>query len=303
MFNKAKHDMPTDTMQGVFPILITPFTEDEEIDIESLERLVAFNIQAGVHGLGIALASEIFKLNESERDIVIRTVIYQAGGRVPVVVNTGAASTRLTIQYSQRAQELGADAVMILPPQTSRSETLAYYKAVSNSIGVPIFIQDTPTASVNADLAYQIASMCEHVRYIKVESVPVTKQVSAMVDQANQLLTVFGGAGGGYFIEEMRRGAVGTMPHSSQPESFVRVWDLYQQGDEHAATEVFYREILPFRRIATEGDGLSVALHKILLHRRGIIASARVRSPAQPSLHPMAQRELNTLMDQLYPPS
>ena len=65
--------MTTRAMQGVFPILITPFDEAGRVDEESLRRLVEFNINAGVHGLGVALGSEIFKLSEAERDQVTRS--------------------------------------------------------------------------------------------------------------------------------------------------------------------------------------------------------------------------------------
>ncbi len=67
-------------LHGVVPILLTPFDARGRIDAESLRNLVDFTIEAGVHGLGIALGSEIYKLTESEREIVSRTVIDQVKG-------------------------------------------------------------------------------------------------------------------------------------------------------------------------------------------------------------------------------
>src|ERR687894_1845957 len=95
--------MKTDMLQGVVPILVTPFDEDGRIDEASLRNLVDFNIAAGVHGLGVALGSEIFKLSEPEREQVTRAVVDQVRGRVPVVINTGAAGTDLAVYYSQAA--------------------------------------------------------------------------------------------------------------------------------------------------------------------------------------------------------
>ena len=103
-------------LRGVITILAMPFDEQGRIDVDSLRKLVDFNIGAGVHGLGIALGSEIFKLSEGERDLALREVVAQAAGQVPIVVNTGAAGTDLALHYSRRAQELGADALMIFPP-------------------------------------------------------------------------------------------------------------------------------------------------------------------------------------------
>src|SRR5262245_15527096 len=103
-------------LQGVVPILVTPFDDKGRIDEDSLASLVEFNIEAGVHGLGVALGSEMFKLTEAERALVTRRVIETARARVPIVINTGASGTDLAVGYSRSAEEIGADALMIMPP-------------------------------------------------------------------------------------------------------------------------------------------------------------------------------------------
>jgi 4-hydroxy-tetrahydrodipicolinate synthase len=290
------------SMRGVFPILVTPFDEQAQIDEESLRRLVEFNLAAGVHGLGVALGSEIFKLSEAERDQVTRIVVDQVSGRVPVVINTGAAGTDLAVFYSRTAERHGADALMVMPPAfmpAGPDEIREYFRAISNAVGIPIFIQDTPSAPVSAGLARQIAEECRWVRYIKVESLPITTRVADMVAQAGDRLVVFGGAGGSYFIEELRRGSVGTMPFCSQPEAFVEVWNLYQRGDERAARALFDRTIAPVNRIAAQGTGIFYHVHKEILRQRGVIQTAKVRSPA-PSVDELTCRELQHVIDELY---
>ena len=291
------------SMQGVFPILVTPFDEQGRVDEESLRRLIDFNIGAGVHGLGVALGSEIFKLSEAERDAVTTIVVSQVRQRVPVVINTGAPGTDLAVQYSRRAEELGADALMVIPPSfmpAGVGETLEYYQAISDAVQIPIFLQDVPSAPISAGLARQIAENCEYVRYIKVETVPITTKVAEMVTKAGDQLTVFGGAGGGYFIEELRRGSMGTMPFCSQPEAFVQVWKLVQSGDEAMARTVFDQVIAPINRIASQGAGIFYHVHKELLRQRGVIATNKVRSPAPP-VEVLTQGELQELIDELYP--
>jgi 4-hydroxy-tetrahydrodipicolinate synthase len=295
--------MTAEPMRGVYPILVTPFEEDGQIDEESLRRLIDFDIEAGIHGLGVALGSEVFKLSEAERDHVTRIVVDQVNGRVPVVINTGAPGTDLAVLYSRRAQENGADALMIMPPTfmpATADEVRDYFRSISIAVSIPIFLQDTPSAVISPGLARQLAEECEWVRYIKVESQPITAKVADMVEKSGDQLTVFGGAGGGYFIEEMRRGSVGTMPFCSQPEAFVGVWDLFQAGDEVAARDLFDRVIMPVNRIAAQGSGIFYAVHKELLRRRGVIRTAKVRSPAPP-VEPLTLRELDQLIDQLYP--
>ena len=292
-----------EAMQGVFPILVTPFSEDSQVDEDSLRSLVEFNLKAGVHGLGVALGSEVFKLSEAERDLVTRIVVDQVAERVPVVINTGAAATDLAVLYSKAAEANGADALMIMPPAflpVGPAEVLEYYRAISDAVRIPIFIQDTSSAPVSAGLARQIAEQCEQVRYIKVETLPVTVKVAELVSAAGGVLTVFGGAGGNYFIEEMRRGSVGTMPSCSQPEAFVGVWNLYRDGDERAAREMLDRTIVPMNRLAGQEMGAFYHVHKEILRQRGAIRSAKVRGPAVP-LDDLTRRELQQIIDHTYP--
>ncbi len=295
--------MATGAMRGVFPILITPFDDSGRIDEESLRKLVEFNVQAGIHGLGVALGSEVFKFSEAERGLVTRIVVDQVRGRIPVVINTGAASTSLAVLYSKMAEEQGANALMIMPPSfipVSPTEAREYFKAISDEITIPIFLQDTPTTPIPAGLARQMAEESQWVRYIKVESIPPAAKVADAVAQAGDVLTIFGGAGGGYFIEEMRRGSVGTMPFCSQPEAFVEVWDRFQSGDEAGARATFDRVIAPINRVSAQATGAYYHVNKELLRQRGIIASAHVRHPSGPPLDDLTRRELQAIIDELY---
>ena len=294
--------MTSNLMQGVFPILVTPFDEKSRIDEDSLRSLVEFNLSAGVHGLGIALGSEIFKLSEAEREQVTRIVVEQVNGRVPVVVNSGASGTQLAVHYSQAAEANGANALMLMPPTfmpIGPQEMVEYYQSVSNAVNIPIFIQDTSAAPVPGRLALQIAETCSNVGYIKVESMPITSKVADAVTTAGDKLVVFGGASGNYFVEEMRRGSRGTMPFPSQPEAFVEVWKLFHQGGEQAALEVFTQRILPVNRLVEQSTGIFYTVHKEILRRRGVITSSKVRHPAPP-LDEQTLMELHKLIERLY---
>jgi len=293
--------MTASRLEGVFPILVTPFDEKGGIDEDSLARLVEFNIAAGVHGLGVAIGSEMFKLSEAERAQVTRRVIETVNKRVPVVINTGAGGTDLAVSYSRSAEEAGADALMIMPPAflpAGPAEVIDYFRAISAAVRIPIFLQDTPAAPIPPGLARRIAEACEQVRYIKVETLPVVQKVAEMAAAAGDALTIFGGAGGSYFIEELRRGSRGTMPFCSQPEAFVGVWRLYEKGDQHGARALFDSAIMPVNRLAVQGGDIFYHVHKQLLVRRGIIRSAKVRSPTVP-IDAITQREIDELLANL----
>jgi dihydrodipicolinate synthase/N-acetylneuraminate lyase len=289
------------TIRGVVPILVTPFDEKGRIDEDSLRNLIDFNIVAGVHGLGVALGSEIFKFNEAERDLVARTVVRHVSGRVPVVINTGASGTDLALQYSRAAEAAGADALMVIPPffmPASAAEIAHYYRTIAAGVGVPIILQDIPQAPVPPGLALRLFDDCRNVSYIKVETLPITTKVADMSTAAGDRLTIFGGAGGSYFIEEMRRGAQGTMPFCSQPAAFVETWNRFQAGDERGARQVFDATIMAVNRLGAQGGDLFYHLHKQLLVKLGVIRHAHVRSPTI-TVDPVSQREIDELLEQL----
>ncbi|MEQ9815492.1 MAG: dihydrodipicolinate synthase family protein [Azospirillaceae bacterium] len=295
--------MSTPAIRGVVPILVTPFDEQGEIDEKSLKNLIEFNISGGVHGLGVANGSELFKLNEAERAQVVRCVVKTVRGRVPVVISTGAPGTATAIQFSRAAEEAGADAVMLMPPNfmpVASNAITAHYRDISRAVGIPVILQDVPMAPVSPALALAIARECPTVRYIKVETFPLTAKVEAMVAAAADQLVIFGGAGGTYFIEEMRRGAQGTMPYCSQPTTFVEVWNRFQNGDETGARRLFDERIMAVNRLTNQGHDTQHHLHKQMLVRQGVIRTAHVRGPTeQPD--PVTQGEIDDLLLQLVP--
>ena len=291
--------MTASIITGVVPILITPFDSQGRIDSDSLQSLIDFNINSGVHGIGVANGSEIFKLNESERELVTKIVIEHVAGRVPVIINTGAHGTSLAIQYSKLAQEQGADGLMIIPPHfmpVGPKQVAEYYEAIDLQITIPIFLQDIPQSPISPSLALELAKKCQNISYIKVETSPSAMKVSQMVDATKDVLTIFGGAGGSYFIEEMRRGAKGTMPFCTQPKEFVEVWNLFQKGDEKEAINVFNKFILPMNRLEIQTNDLFYHLHKQFLVKLGIIKTSHVRGPTMLP-DPISQNEIDEMIE------
>ncbi|MBA3378705.1 MAG: dihydrodipicolinate synthase family protein [Chloroflexota bacterium] len=287
--------LATGVLSGVVPILVTPFDDDGAIDEASLRNEVDFAIDAGVHGLGIALGSEIFKLTEAERDRVATIVVDQTRDRVPVVVNTGAAgATGLAVFYSQRAQNLGASGVMCTPPGPgfSAGEVVSYFRAISDAVDIPIVIQDTNATPVPASLILAIAESCANATYAKVESAPPAVQVHKAVQAVGDRVRIFGGAGGGQFLPELRRGSIGTMPFPSSARAFVEVWDRWQRGDLTGARSVFDQRILPLLNIGIGTLGAAHIVHKLALQRQGVIRNAHVRSPVE-DLDPVTREELD----------
>lgn len=290
-------------MKGVFPILSAPINEKGQLVVEDLERQVEWIIGKGVHGVGIAIATEIFKFTESERDLILSTVVRVANGRVKVVMNTGGESTDVAVFLSKRAEELGADALMIRPSSfipVPVSENVEYFGRIAESVTVPIFLQDQGTAQVSPAMAVQCANRHENLCYIKVETPPTIPRMgeTQKLSRGSGLI-LFGGAGGAFVVEEFKRGSVGTMPGSTLPDMFVRVWDHFQAGDEVAANSEMRRHAALIGMLA-QGQGYANWICKHIMVRRGVFTpgSDFARHPA---LKPDAEhyREVDSLLEEL----
>ncbi len=296
--------MPDLTMRGVYPILSTPFDENGNIVFEDLEHQVEWIIDQGVHGVGIAMASEVFKFTESERDAVLKSVVDTANGRVKVVMNTSAEGTDATIYYSKRAEELGADALMIRPTSyipTTASEHIEYFVQIAEAVGIPIFMQDQSSAQVPPGMAVACANRHENLCYIKVETPPTLPRLNEAqkLVGSNTNLILFGGMGGAFFLEELRRGSVGTMPGSTLPDKFVEIWDLWEDGDEVGALDAFDKYASIIRTLA-QGQGLANWIYKHIMWRRGVFSRGGTYARG-PSLRPDAAhlKEVDELLDRV----
>jgi dihydrodipicolinate synthase/N-acetylneuraminate lyase len=295
--------MPDRSMKGVYPILSAPINEKGQLVVEDLENQVEWMIGKGVHGVGIAVATEIYKFTEAERDLILSTVVKVVNGRVKVVMNTGGESTDVAIFLSKRAEELGADALMIRPTSfipVPASENIEYFGRIAESVSLPIFLQDQGTAQVPPGMAVECAKRHENLCYIKVETPPTIPRMGETQKLAEGTgLILFGGAGGSFAVEEFKRGSVGTMPGSTLPDMFVRVWDHFQAGDEAAANAEMRRHAHLISMLA-QGQGFANWIYKHIMVRRGIFSPGS-EFARHPGLKPDADhlKEIDSVLEGL----
>ena len=269
-------------LTGIVPILLTPFDVDNNIDSNSLCNQIDYCIDAGVNGLGVALGSEIFKLNEKERYDILNIVVKHTNDRLPIIINTSSFSTKATILNSIQAKNQGAYAVMIMPQffwPLGQDEILEYYNEVLEKVKIPTILQDIPQSPINVQLAEKIFKINSHVKYIKVESLPTVPKIQHMHDNFKENINIFGGAGGNYFLEELKRGACGTMPFASQSKEFVDVNNKYNYGKLKDAHISFNKKIAPINRLSSTGGDKFFYIHKQILVKKGVIKNNIVRKP------------------------
>jgi 2-keto-3-deoxy-L-arabinonate dehydratase len=285
------------SLRGCIPILCTTFFDDGGIDYESLERQIDWVIGEGASGVAtLALASEGYKLTEAERDEVTRVVAVKTAGRVPVVVSADGGSPQVAIDRALRAQQAGADAVMVLPPSFVKPGPTSlrdYYLRVGRAVETPLIIQDAPQltgVAMGPALWAELARAVDTIRYVKAEGVPQGPTLTATLEQSDGRLQVFCGWGGLSMIDAMERGAVGSMPAAGFTRLFADIQRLFEGGDRTGAEALFQSE-LPFVLWAMQSLDVSVRSAKTELLSRGVFQTRTLREPWAP-LDTIAENQL-----------
>lgn len=266
---------------GLVPVLATPFRSDGSLDLESLRRLVDFQIRSGVDGVAVfGFASEGFALTAAERAAILDVV---AAADVPVVAGVGATGTPDAVDQARAAADRGASAVMVLPPhlvKPSAAQLVDFFGTVAGDGGLPVMVQDAPAAtgvSMPVSLLVELSKL-DGVDSVKVEAQPTAPKLGAVVDAVSAGFAVLGGQNALFVLEEYARGSVGTMPACEFPDLLRPVLDSWAGGEGRAARAAFTR-LLPLVRFGLQ-PGIAWSIHKHVLVRRGIIESATVRPPA-----------------------
>ncbi len=135
-------------MQGVIVPLITPLTEDEEVDEPALEKLVEYVIGSGVSGIFVlGSAGEGPALTDAVKERLVRCVSEQAKGRVPVLVGVFAVGTRQSIALAERLTRQGGDAILLTAPfyfAQTQDEVVTHIRAVACSQHLPALVYNIP---------------------------------------------------------------------------------------------------------------------------------------------------------------
>jgi 4-hydroxy-tetrahydrodipicolinate synthase len=272
-------------LEGVFSVLPTPFYGDDALDLDSLRRVIDLFIASGVNGLtALGVTSEVARLTDRERRIVLETVLTHVNGRVPVVVGTTAEGSHTCLDYSLDAKQAGASAVMISPPRMAKLNSDAvvrHFAAVATTVNIEIVVQDFPPISgftMEPSLLARIAREIPRARTIKLEDPPTPFKTSRILEAAKDIkLRIFGGLGGVFLMEELMAGATGAMTGFAYPEILVEIVKAFRAGEIDRAADLFFRSV-PLMRFEFQ-EGIGMAIRKEVLRRRGALTSAAIRSP------------------------
>lgn len=298
---------PATPYRGIFPVVPTTFHEDGTLDLASQKRALDFMIDAGVDGLAIlANFSEQFSLSDDERDMLTRTALEHVAGRVPVIVTTSHYATQICAERSRRAQDMGAAAVMVMPPyhgatfRVPEAGIAEFYAHVSDAIDIPIMVQDAPASGTALSAAFlaKLAREVEHVSYFKIETPGAAAKLREVVRLGGEAIEgPWDGEEAITLLADLHAGATGSMTGGGFPDGIRPIIEAFRAGDTDAAFEQ-YQRWLPLINHENRQAGMLTA--KALMKEGGVIACEAPRHPL-PAMHPETRRELLDIARRLDP--
>jgi len=284
--------------QGVFPVVPTTFTDSGELDLASQKRCVDFMIDAGSTGLCIlANFSEQFVIADAERELLTKTILEHVAGRVPVIVTTTHFSTRLCIERSLRAQQLGAAMVMAMPPyhgatlRVPEGQSIEFFSRLSEALAIPIMVQDAPVSgtTLSAATLVRLARETANVRYFKIEVPQAAAKLRDLIALGGDAIEgPWDGEEAITLLADLDAGATGAMTGGGFPDGIRQIVDAFAAGDREAAVAA-YAKWLPLINFENRQGGFLSA--KALMKEGGVIACDAPRHP-YPPMHPATRAGL-----------
>lgn len=296
--------MASVTFKGVFPILVTPFDDHGNLDLESFDRTVRFMADIGVNGVTIiGVLGESNRMLDAEREQLIKTAVGAAGGSIPVIVGTSYSGTRATLELSRMAESLGAAGVMVTPSRESvpnEDRIFEFFQQVAEGISIPIVVQDHPASTqvhMSVPLILRLVREIPLVACIKEEAVPTPPRITALLNGiGDRAVTILTGLGALYGAFDLARGAHGFMTGFAFPEVLLALVRGAENKDFDTVHDIYHR-YLPL--IVYEQQP-GVALRKEIFRLRGLIASSYVRHPGT-NIDPTTAGHLKSLLHKMLP--
>ncbi|HVC32730.1 MAG TPA: dihydrodipicolinate synthase family protein [Chloroflexota bacterium] len=290
--------------RGIFGILLTTYSESDEVSLDDLTSQADF-VAATAQGIvWPVLASEFYLLDNDERAAGYPAVVAGNGGRVPFVAGVSSPTTRSAAKLAEAAAKAGADAVIAMAPYMKRatpSELTRHFAAIA-AAGLPVFIQNAAYLSgactLTPDDLRRLTGEIPQIQYLKEEAPVLPQTISNILEKVPGVFRgVFGGGGARFLIDELNRGGAGNMPACEWADVFGHAFALYEQGEIEAARRVHVAALQGMNFEAAYGMvGAAEALH-----RRGILRSTHSRYATPRTFDAAASAELDAVLQFLGP--
>jgi 4-hydroxy-tetrahydrodipicolinate synthase len=288
-----------DHLKGVFGLLPTPYTPDFDVYTPDLRNAADFCCCSGQHGIvWPVMVGEFFLLGEEERIRNLDAVLETVNGRLPVVFGCSGLSVPQVLLFARAAQKAGADAIIAMPPARTGTEiAMTMFKRLAEAYDGPIIVQNAATyAPLSGEQIATLVEQIPSIEYIKEERPPGPKHIAEVHRLVgDKVKTIFGGFGGRFIPDELRRGANGCMPACEMGDLLAKVIERWWGGDQDGAREL-HRRLLPLINLET------YPFMRYMLKRRGVFTTLVERAVAgAEALDEDDRREITILLKAVEP--
>jgi len=272
------------TWSGVYPAATTQFTSELALDLPATQKVQSALIDDGVDGIIVAgTVGENNSLEPEEKRAVLKAGCEVAAGRVPVLVGVSELTTRRAVAFARDAEQIGADALMVLPAMVyvpTDEELYAHFKAVAEATSLPVMLYNNPPAyrvSIGMEVLRKLSSVANIVA-IK-ESAPDPRRFTDVFNAFGDRFTLVAGLDD-IALEGLLLGAKGWVSGLTNafPRESVALVAAVRKGDLATALSI-YRWFMPLLHLDAEHDLVqSIKLAEQIMGR----GSERVRLPRLP---------------------
>jgi len=242
----------TSGFRGIYPMMYAFFGADGSLDRDAMRRQVRACVRNGAHGIAVlGLATEVGKLTQQERRVLVELVADEVAGRIPVAVTVSEPTVEAQAEFANWAAQRGASWVILQPPPERGREQgwyIEFFAAVMRQVALPCAIQNAPEymgVGLNPESIKALVLRCPNFALLKGEG-PVLS-IRTVVETAGDRLAVFNGRGGLELPDNLRAGCSGMIPATDTFDYQVRVFEHMQAGGaaDVEAAERIYAQILP----------------------------------------------------------
>jgi 4-hydroxy-tetrahydrodipicolinate synthase len=267
-------------LRGAFMILNTPFTREGAVDWEDLAGEALFVDRCAAHGIVWPQGSSGVTTLTREQRLRGMEVLAKAvqGHRLTLVLGVQGKDTAEMLEYAHRAEALGADAMIAMPPTTGRSmdDYRAYFRALAAATARPVIVQTSGGARdlvPSTDLIIELAREFPHLGYVKEESEPLAVRIQAEVASRPPMKAIFSANFGANWLYAMRLGVDGVITGNSMyADLFARMWDLHERRNAEELRSA-YATFLLMRNVNEQIPGADL----YILKKRGIFKTMVTR--------------------------
>jgi 4-hydroxy-tetrahydrodipicolinate synthase len=232
---------------GTGVALVTPFTNNGDVDIKSLGKLVQHIVKGGCDYLVVlGTTGEGVTLSVDEKNLVVKTVLSTNKGRLPVVLGMGGNNTQQLVDEIKSTDFKGIDAILSVSPsynKPSQAGIIAHYKAIDKVCPVPIILYNVPSrtgSNMLPSTVIEITKQCKSVIGIKEASGNVEQAMSIIENKPKDFLVISGDDG--ITLPLVAAGAVGVISvvANAYPKKFSQMVKALLKGDNKAAQKLYY---------------------------------------------------------------